>query len=252
MIESDGPAEDQSSPVLGDSILQSQTLENVASAVNYHAWLTDLAKPYLGDNPLELGSGLGDYAQRWLDLGVPRMTVTDLDPVRLATLSDRYSAEPRVTVRRLDVVDEPVTVSDSGRFSSMVGFNVLEHIPRDVDALCAARQLVRPGGAVVMFVPAFPFAMSRFDIAVGHVRRYTQRSLLRTYVAAGLSVEDVRYVNMPGLAAWTIGMKWLRMTPGDGPMLTVWDSAIIPITRMLESRLRAPFGQSVLAVGRVQ
>ena len=34
-----------------------------------------------------------------------------------------------------------------------------------------------PGGAVVLIVPAFPSAMSRFDLAIGHQRRYTRRSL---------------------------------------------------------------------------
>ena len=63
---------------LGDSALQSHTLESVSSAVRYHAWLTSLALPFLGDDPLELGSGLGDYAQTWLDQGVARVTATEV------------------------------------------------------------------------------------------------------------------------------------------------------------------------------
>jgi len=104
---------------------------------------------------------------------------------------------------------------------------------------------------VVLFVPAFPFAMSDFDRAVGHVRRYTVSSLTRTVVASGLDPVDVRYVNMPGLAAWTVGMRLLRMTPGDGPLLRVWDGGVVPVARALERRIRAPFGQSVFAVARV-
>jgi hypothetical protein len=38
--------------VLGDTILQSETLESLASAVNYNNWLTSLALPHLGDSPI--------------------------------------------------------------------------------------------------------------------------------------------------------------------------------------------------------
>lgn len=235
--------------VLGDAALQSTTLEEVASAVRYHRWLTDLARPHLGDHPLEIGSGLGDYAQTWLDDGVPSITVSDLEPVRLAGLRARFADDPRVDVRELDVVHDPVP-HDLPPHSALVAFNVLEHIPDDVGALRGGRRFLRPGAAVVLFVPAFPFAMSDFDRAVGHVRRYTRSSLTRTVVAAGLDPIDIRYVNMPGLAAWTIGMTLLRMTPGEGPLLTVWDNAVVPVARAVEQRIRAPFGQSLLAITR--
>ncbi len=51
----------------------------------------------------------------------------------------------------------------SADYTAQVASNVLEHIPADVDAVRAAHRLVRPDGAVVKFVPVFPFAMSPFD-----------------------------------------------------------------------------------------
>ena len=133
----------------------------------------------------------------------------------------------------------------------MVMINVLEHIADHVGALRAARRLVRPGGRVVLFVPAFPFAMSDFDRAVGHVRRYTTGSLRAALTEAGLEVEDLRYVNMPGLPAWFVGMRLLRMTPGEGRLLAVWDRFVVPAARRWEARHRPPFGQSVFATARV-
>jgi hypothetical protein len=130
-------------------------------------------------------------------------------------------------------------------------FNVLEHIPDDVGALRAAHTLVRPGGNVVVLVPAFPFAMSRFDRAVGHVRRYTRPTLGKALTEAGLVVRELHYVNMPGLLAWVVGMRLLRMTPGDGRALTLWDALVVPTARRWEERHRPPFGQSVFAVAEV-
>ena len=40
-------------------VLQDEVLEDLAEAVNYRRWLVDLALPYLGDDPLEVGSGIG-------------------------------------------------------------------------------------------------------------------------------------------------------------------------------------------------
>jgi SAM-dependent methyltransferase len=232
--------------VLGDTVLQSDVLESLASAVNYNGWLTDLAADHLGDAPIELGSGLGNYAQAWLDAGVPHITVTELDPERLAGLHARFGDEPRIDVQSFDVSQAP-----EAEHSALVAINVLEHIPDDVQALKAAHALLRPGGRVVMFVPAFQFAMSRFDRKIGHVRRYTVPSLRQAMQAAGLDVEEIRYVNLPGLPIWTLGMRLLRMSPKDSAALTIWDRVVIPITRRLESRFRPPFGQSVFAVARV-
>ena len=159
-------------PVAGDSTLQTFTLESLTSAVNYHSWLTALVAPYLGDDPLEVGSGLGDYADRWVQGGQGRMTVSDADASRRTLLVQRFAGDPRVRVRDVDLV-----TPYEGSHSALVALNVLEHIEDDIGALSAAHRLLRPGGKVVMFVPAFPFAMSRFDRAVGHYRRYRRASL---------------------------------------------------------------------------
>lgn len=247
MPDQDPATESSPRGVLGDSALQSQTLEGVgAAAPNYHDWLTALALPYLGDHPIELGSGLGDYAGTWLERGVPRITVTEADESRLGTLKGRFGGDDRVEVLSIDVFDPP-----QRQHSAYVAYNVLEHIPDHVGALRAAHKLVAPGGAVIMFVPAFQFAMSDFDHAVGHVRRYRLDSLRAVYEDAGLTVERLQYVNAPGLLAWFAGMRLLKMTPGDGPTVKIWDRFVMPPARLLEKRIVPPFGQSVFAVGRV-
>ena len=158
----------------------------------------------------------------------------------------RFAGDPRVRVRDVDLV-----TPYEGSHSALVALNVLEHIEDDIGALSAAHRLLRPGGKVVMFVPAFPFAMSRFDRAVGHYRRYRRASLTRAFDAADLTMERIHYVNAPGLLAWFVGMRLLRMTPQDGWSVRLWDRFVIPVARAFESRVRPPFGQSLFAVGSV-
>jgi SAM-dependent methyltransferase len=235
--------------VTGDSPLQSGVLEDLRDAENYQLWLAGLAVPYLGADPLEIGSGLGDYAEIWArQLG--RMTATEADPARLAALEARFGGDNRppggnVTVRRL-----AVPVDEDADHTAVVGYNVLEHIPDDIGALRAFRRLVQPGGAVVLLVPAFEFAMSRFDLQIGHQRRYTRHSLTAALAASGLRAERVQYVNSAGLLAWLLMMKLLRQRPRAGLPLRAYDRLVVPAVRRIEGRVAPPFGQSVFAVAR--
>ncbi len=230
--------------VLGNTQLQTEMLESNSSAVNYHTWLCSLAEPYLGDHPLEIGSGLGNYAETWRSRGLKSITLSEADPQRLEYLRDRFRDDPMV---RFTAVDLDGTTP--GDYSSVVSFNVMEHIPDDVAALRASRELVRPGGYVLTFAPAFPMAMSDFDRQIGHVRRYTKASIRAAYVRAGLTVQRCHYVNAPGLLAWFLGMRLLRMTPQEGPTLKLWDKYVVPFARGTEKKYHPPFGQSVLCVG---
>jgi len=227
------------------SSLQHSVLEALEGAKNYNAWVASLVLPYLGDDPIEIGSGTGTNAELLLEARLERLTVTDTDPALVERLRERFAGDTRVSVRRVDLLDAPVA-----EHSAFLALNVLEHIEDDVAALRAAARLVRPGGSVVVFVPAFRFAMSEFDRAIGHHRRYTKATAREVFSRAGIGVEELRYVNAPGLAAWTVGMRFLRMRPREGLVLRGWDRAVVPVARRVEKRLAPPFGQSLLAVGR--
>ena len=223
--------------------LQLEVLETLADARNYNDWVASMALPYLGSDPLEIGSGLGDQAAMWLARGVPRITLSDLEQRSVETLEQRFSEDERVAVRRIDLTD-----ASPALFSSVVAINVVEHVRDDVRALRGACHLVRPGGRVIIFVPAFPFAMSRFDHEIGHFRRYTTGSLTERLEAAGLVPLDARYVNAPGLVAWFVLMRLMRMRPSGGAFVRAWDRTVIPLARRIEQRRPARFGQSVFAV----
>jgi SAM-dependent methyltransferase len=230
--------------VEGDTGLQSDVLEDLRTAVNYRRWLCSLGLPYFGDDVLEIGSGLGYYAAEWASMGV-RITASEADPDRLRHLGEAFADDPRVGVREL-----AVPIEEEGDYSTVVAYNVLEHIPDDVAALKAFRGLIRPGGTVVLIVPAFEGAMSAFDRAIGHQRRYTRAGLSSVVGRAGLHVEQCRYVNAPGLLAWYVGMRLLGGRPKEGPLLSIWDKVVVPVERRVERYVRVPFGQSVFAVAR--
>lgn len=230
--------------ITGDTRAQSRALEDVSAASHYRAWLTSLAVDHLGEHPIEIGSGHGDYAAEWLS-HVDEFTATDADPGRVALLRERFAAEPRVTVRRTLMPSDV-----DGDHSSALAYNVLEHIPDDVACLRSMARLVRPGGKVIVFVPAFPMLMSQFDAQVGHVRRYRRATLLAAFRAAGLSPEVLHHVNWAGWFAWLLMMKLLKGSPRDGVALQAYDRLIVPAVRLGERLVKPPFGQSLLAVAK--
>lgn len=222
-------------------------LEELSHAPNYQHWLAGMALPFLGSRPLEVGSGLGDYAAIWLEAGVPDLWLTEADAGRLEALAQRFTDDRRVHVSTL----EAALASDTS-FTCLASFNVLEHVEDPAALLREAAVKLQVGSPVVTFVPALPLAMSDFDRRIGHYRRYTKETLAAHLSAAGLAIETLRYVNMPGLLAWTAGMRMLRLSPTDGPFAKWWDRFVVPVTRRVEAGRSMPFGQSLWAVARVQ
>jgi SAM-dependent methyltransferase len=232
--------------ITGDQRIQSEVLEGLAMAVNHRRWFVELALPYLGDNPIEIGSGLGDYAIEWSE-HLPRFTATEADPDRLVLLKERMADYPGIDVKQM-LLPSPEA---NGEYSAAVSYNVLEHIEDHVGALASMKDLVRPGGAVIIIVPAFMFAMSQVDIATGHIRRYTKKTLSAAFVEAGLEIEKIHYANALGLLGYYTATSIFKLAPKEGPMVKIYDSVVLPVTKAAERVVRPPFGQSVFCVARV-
>lgn len=94
--------------------------------------------------------------------------------------------------RRIEVVDDPAALAPAS-FDYLFAFEVLEHIERDAEALAAWAAALRPGGRVLLSVPAHARKYGRSDQLVGHVRRYEKRALQQLLEGAGFG--DIRIVN---------------------------------------------------------
>ncbi|MEY4873747.1 MAG: hypothetical protein RJB41_449 [Actinomycetota bacterium] len=228
-------------------LYQTEILEVAQSAVNYRKWLARITFPYLGENPLEFGSGIGDYAKEWLQLGCHRLTVSENSPTRITVLQDQFLNSTNIKVRQLDI--ENITDIDAG-YSSIVSLNVIEHLENDGAALRGAYNALMLGGYFVAFTPAFPLLMSKFDRAVGHHRRYTKKTARTLLVNNGFDIVKIEYVNSLGWLAWLVGMRILKITPRDSLVLKIWDKIVIPVVSKIESWISPPFGQSILIVGQ--
>jgi SAM-dependent methyltransferase len=78
-------------------------------------------------------------------------------------------------------------------FDLVLALDVIEHIDDDVHALTECRRILRPGGLIIVTVPAFMWLWSPWDEALGHRRRYTAFMLTEAMRRAGLAVHKMTY-----------------------------------------------------------
>lgn len=216
-----------------------------ADKPRYRRYQYDLIAPHCGRSILEVGAGLGEFAAQFDD--VDRLIVTDVDPDAVAVLTRRFAGRSEVEVRQLESEKPPALTQP---VSSVVAINVLEHIDDDVGALRSLATAVEPGGSLVLWVPGYQRLYGEFDRKVGHVRRYTPKTLAAAVLGAGLDVELVKPVNLLGGVAWWLAVRRGGTTSPNPKMVAVFDRFVVPVTKALERRVRVPFGQSVLCVAR--
>jgi SAM-dependent methyltransferase len=78
----------------------------------------------------------------------------------------------------------------------MVGaFDVVEHIADDTAAVSSIARRLKPGGKLVIAVPAHPWMWSAHDTVNHHHRRYSKRALKRLITASPLKLEAIGYFN---------------------------------------------------------
>jgi SAM-dependent methyltransferase len=213
----------------------------------YRAFQLSLILPHCGSSVLEVGAGLGEFAAQLS--GLDRHVVTDVDPAAVASMAERFAGRPEVEARVLDLADGAIDLGTP--VSTVVAINVLEHLDDDAGALRALASMTEPGGRIVLWVPAYMQLYGDFDRAVGHVRRYTPRTMTAAIRDAGLTPEVVKPVNLLGGIAWWATVRRGGVGTPNPRLVRTYDRFVVPVTRALERRVTPPFGQSVLAVAGV-
>ncbi len=250
MTDSTGMAEpaDGSNPVQPKA--GADALENHLGgeeARNYRRYEHDVIAPHVGSSMLEIGSGLGSFSAQFLPR-LERLVVSDSDPYCVEQLAKLYEGDPGVQVLELVL---PADIPVSEPVDTVVAMNVLEHIVDDVAALRCLARATKPGGKIVLWVPGYPQLYGDFDRKVGHVRRYTPKTMEAAVTAAGLSIDILRPINMLGGIAWWFAVRRAGVGYPNPRIVRVYDRLVVPTTRFIERLVRPPFGQTVLCVARV-
>jgi SAM-dependent methyltransferase len=151
------------------------------------ACIADVTRNWPAGRFFEAGAGTGHMSALFLDRGFIGAG-HDLGESSRAMMRDRFEG----LTPRMQVVDDIDELAD-GSFDYLLAFEVLEHIENDVEVLASWARKLRPGGRLLVSVPAHQRKFGASDAMVGHVRRYERSNLRNVLTAAGFT--DVDMVN---------------------------------------------------------
>lgn len=93
------------------------------------------------------------------------------------------------------VMDACKLAFNENKFDLIVASDVLEHIEKDLNAVSEWTRVLKGGGSIICFVPAFMFLWRNHDVANQHFRRYNRQQLSVLFEKNGLSIIRTSYWN---------------------------------------------------------
>lgn len=205
-----------------------------------------------GGVAIDVGCGTGEVMALLHEAGAAVVAGTDLSPHALAHAASRI-AHGSLAAARAEHLPFPDRSADV-----VVSLEVIEHLDSDLAALSEYRRVLRPGGTLVVTVPAYESLWGEHDDWAGHRRRYGAGQLTRAVSRAGFDVERSTYyfsflVPPAFLLRRTPLRRLVRSTDenaSSSPLVTRVMTTAARAERALLRRFdRLPFGLSIAAIG---
>jgi 2-polyprenyl-3-methyl-5-hydroxy-6-metoxy-1,4-benzoquinol methylase len=225
-------------------------LATFAKARNWKHYLAEQLRPFIRGRVLEVGAGLGSMTRVLRGGGERSWTCVEPDSQMADQLRRAAEGGECGDPTTLDIVTGSLAdAPPSAAFDTILYVDVLEHIEDDRRELELAAKLLAPEGNLIVLSPAHSVLYSPFDHAVGHFRRYSRRSLRRAG-PVGLPLVRLRYLDCIGLFASLANRLLLRSPSPTESLIRVWDTLMVPLSRLVDPLLLFGLGKSVLAVWR--
>jgi SAM-dependent methyltransferase len=220
-------------------------LENLGQAGRFNAWVMAEIAPFLGRRVLEVGCGIGTFTALMSVRG-HAVSAVDINPEYVTAARRRLAGTPGVEVAEGDAtaMDWPQA------FDTVVVLDVLEHIADDVGFLRRLSSALRPGGNLVIKVPAGRWLYSPMDEAIGHHRRYTPRALTEAYTRAGFGRPQVKWFNAAGVLGWWLNGRVLKRETPPATQVGLFER-LLPAIRAADRLNPLPIGLSLIASARL-
>lgn len=219
--------------------LGTENLEVMDDAVNYNAYLSRLIRTYTSptDRILDFGAGIGTFSIPLKKEGF-NVSCVETDPRQL----QRVTEDGVPGFSDLNAVPDEV-------YDYIYTLNVLEHIEDDQIVLRDLAAKLKPGGYLLIYVPAFQVLFSSMDRAVGHFRRYKLKGLSEQVSLAGFEIKEARYVDSVGFIASLI-FKYIGSKEGtlNRKAVILFDRMAFPVSLLLDLATKKLFGKNLLIV----
>jgi hypothetical protein len=136
------------------------------------------------------------------------------------------------------------------KYNTIIYLDVLEHINNDRAEITKAYKALKKNGNLIISVPAFQHLFSKFDLDVGHVKRYCKKDFY--IIAKKLKVKIIlmKYYDSIGYFLSLFSKLFIKQYKKNFKLkIIIWDKMIF-ISRFLDFLTRNSFGKSLLIIVR--
>lgn len=179
-----------------------ETLKSMSHGVRLNQWMYSQIKPYIREKTLEVGSGIGNISQYFIQNGKN----IDLSDIRDQYINYLRIEFPNNKILKIDLVHEEFNELYKDLFEQydlIYALNVIEHIENDKLAIFNACKLLKPNGILYVLVPAHKFLFNSFDKSLMHFRRYNKNSL-KSLFPSNMKYIKGWYFNLAGIFGWYV------------------------------------------------
>jgi SAM-dependent methyltransferase len=213
--------------------------------------LSDYLKRYgalpRGAKILEIGCGTGHNLPMLASFG-------DVDAIEIDESAGKFAAERLGKPIGTSPLPELAGVARGG-YDLVAVLDVVEHVEDDVAALKAIAGLLKPGGKILITVPAHQWMWSAHDVVNHHKRRYSKGTLTAALQKAGLKWRKLRWFNSllfpAAVAARMVGKLTGKDDSDDSPPakpLNAVFQTIFRLERHLLGRVPMTPGLSIIVL----
>jgi 2-polyprenyl-3-methyl-5-hydroxy-6-metoxy-1,4-benzoquinol methylase len=201
---------------------------------------------------LEVGCSGGPLIRLLKAHGFKKIRGIDIDEEAIKVCKQRGIDEARVA-------DAENTGFQDQQFDLIIASDILEHIENEEKALSEWNRILKSGGKLIIFVPAFNFLWSGHDERNIHYRRYSKSKLLKVVEREGFTVQRISFWNFSLFLPVCLRRLAYKVVTGAVPGDNLYQAnafvgkilaTILRIENILLSKLNFPFGISIFAIAR--
>lgn len=222
------------------------TLYRMRLMKNNNKWVFEQIKPYLGNNILEIGSGIGNISKFLAHLN-RNLILTDINGSYIEYLRHRFIGNPKVRIIPHDISSIDLSHILPSKIDTVVCINVLEHIKDDDKSLDNIYEILCKSGRLILMVPAIKILYGSLDEKIGHFRRYEKGELVKKLEYKNFAIEKIYYHNLISAMGWFVTGRILRKKLISSFQVKLLDK-FIPFFAEIEKRVKIPFGLALMVI----
>ena len=227
-----------------------ETLEAISQAKNFNHWMYQTIAPYCHGNILEIGSGIGNISEQFIQNN-QKITLSDIRDNYCSYLYNHFDNKVD-NVLNIDIIDPDFDYKHQnlfGSFDSIFALNIVEHVKDDNLAIANCKKLLKKGGHLIILVPAYQSLYNRFDKELEHYRRYSLKGLVSIFENNDITIKHKQYFNFIAILGWWFSGSILRKKIIPEGQMKLFNS-LVPVFKIIDKIVLNKVGISAIVIGK--